>query len=906
MILLAGLWLLSIGLLVAQPAQAQAAAPLHPTFKLLDETGENVLKTGNPVSTMQTCGACHDTAFIASHSFHTDVGLSATTAPGKLATGHPWDTSPGYFGQWNALTYRYLSPDGDARIDLTTPAWIEVMGARQVGGGPAVTSRSGTSLLNLGNKASVTDTQIVDASGQLVAWDWKTSGVEEMNCFLCHIQAPNNAARIAALKAGRFQWANSATLLGTDIVSLNQSGDKLTWNAAAFDETGALLPKYITVQDPRSENCGQCHGLVNADAQTPLTLTSLDTTAWGTLTTGQIISPQRLMNSGLNLESKATLSRTWDVHAERVVSCTNCHYALNNPVYYQDSSTDRPSHLIFDPRRLDLGDYLYRPLHQFAKGEASLAPEFNNSLRRCESCHSAEVTHNWLPYKDRHMTALNCETCHIPRLYGPALQSVDWTILNTDSTPQYTYRGTENGAPVNANTLIKGFDPVLLPRNTANGSTSLAPFNLVSAWYWVYGGQGAQARPVPLRDLQAVYLDGTNYRADILAAFDANKDGKLDDKERFIDTQDQQALIARLLAARSLDNPRIVGETQPYSLNHDVATGEWAIRECHTCHGETSRINQSMLLSSRAPGAITPAFVNGTIATGGAVQTTDSGALYFNPESSAPPNNLYVFGHDAVYWIDWLGILFFFGTCLGVVAHGGLRFVATRRLKLRTAHDAAPERVYMYSVYERLWHWLQTALIIGLLLTGIIVHKPDKFGALSFSFIVQVHNILAVILVINAALAAFYHLVSGEIRQFLPKPHGFFNDAIEQAIYYLRGIFRGAPHPFQKTRDRKMNPIQQVTYLVILNVLLPLQVITGALMWGAQQFPNIAQSLGGLPLLAPLHTLAAWSFGSFIVLHVYLTTTGPKPFSYIKAMMMGWEEAPAHQPESEVKGEIES
>ena len=41
-----------------------------------------------------------------------------------------------------------------------------------------------------------------------------------------------------------------------------------------------------------------------------------------------------------------------------------------------------------------------------------------------------------------------------------------------------------------------------------------------------------------------------------------------------------------------------------------------------------------------------------------------------------------------------------------------------------------------------------------------------------------VHNILAVILVINALLSLFYHLASGEIKQFIPRPYGFFDDAI--------------------------------------------------------------------------------------------------------------------------------
>ena len=115
-----------------------------------------------------------------------------------------------------------------------------------------------------------------------------------------------------------------------------------------------------------------------------------------------------------------------------MVRCTDCHYSLNNPVYYQESTETQPDHLMFDPRRIDLGEYLYRPLHQFAKGQSAqgvLAPELDNTLRRCESCHSIQATHDWLPYKERHTEALSCETCHIPKMYAPARQYYDWTVL---------------------------------------------------------------------------------------------------------------------------------------------------------------------------------------------------------------------------------------------------------------------------------------------------------------------------------------------------------------------------------------------------------------------------------------------------------------------------------------------
>jgi thiosulfate reductase cytochrome b subunit len=52
--------------------------------------------------------------------------------------------------------------------------------------------------------------------------------------------------------------------------------------------------------------------------------------------------------------------------------------------------------------------------------------------------------------------------------------------------------------------------------------------------------------------------------------------------------------------------------------------------------------------------------------------------------------------------------------------------------------------------------------------------------------------------------------------------------------------------------------------------------------------------LGGLPVIAPVHALAAWFFATFIVGHVYLTTTGPTPLEGIRAMVTGVEEVEDH------------
>jgi thiosulfate reductase cytochrome b subunit len=281
-----------------------------------------------------------------------------------------------------------------------------------------------------------------------------------------------------------------------------------------------------------------------------------------------------------------------------------------------------------------------------------------------------------------------------------------------------------------------------------------------------------------------------------------------------------------------------------------------------------------------------PEFVlDSNVTFNGEIYQDEAGELYYQP--SPGNSDLYVLGHNSVSWIDLIGSLAFVGVLLAITVHGGLRVVSAMR---QPKDEAKTEKVYMYSVYERLWHWLQTFAIVLLLFTGLIIHKPSTFGIFGFTGVVIVHNVLAALLALNAGLSLFYHLASGEIQQYIPRPRGFFDQMITQAKFYIDGIFKGKEHPFEKTPRKKLNPLQQVTYFGILNILLPLQGITGILIWGAQRWPNIAESLGGLPFLAPLHTLTAWLFASFIVAHVYLTTTGYTPTAGIQAMMMGWEE----------------
>lgn len=208
-------------------------------------------------------------------------------------------------------------------------------------------------------------------------------------------------------------------------------------------------------------------------------------------------------------------------------------------------------------------------------------------------------------------------------------------------------------------------------------------------------------------------------------------------------------------------------------------------------------------------------------------------------------------------------------------------------------------RIYLHTLYERIWHWWQALAIMVLLATGLEVHAPDSVHLFGFALSVEVHNVFGFLLVLNAVLGLFYELTSGRIRSFVPEPRDFTTLALRQALYYVKGIFRDDPHPIEKTKDKRLNPLQKLTYLAILNVLLPVQIATGVLIWGGQRWPALVANLGGLEPLAIIHTVAAWLFGAFILMHAYLTTTaGPRWRSGVVGMITGYEEVDHHHEEA--------
>ena len=655
-------------------------------------------------------------------------------------------------------------------------------------------------------------------------------------------------------------------------------GGKLEWNAESFDEQGRLLREKLQLHSPLPENCGACHGLVRMGDK-PLTLPDNFYTTGAnpnddpysmTRRTGSVISSQMLDYSYMNLEGKQSAAHPWDIHAARMVTCTDCHHAANHPQKGGKKTNDL-AHLRNDPRSLSHDKYLLRPDHRL-------------ETSTCTDCHDPFVTHHDLPYVERHMEKLACQSCHVADLRAPVLQSVDATLVDAEGLPRRTYRNATPKEGENPNAgYVTAFQPFLLP--SAKDEGVLAPFNLVTHWTWI---DEATGDPIPLKTLRAALWTGATLHPDLRATLDANGDGKIDaERQPLTDATARQAIENRLKSL-GISKPTIHASLESHAIHHGVQGPPQVNLSCTQCHGKDSRLTRDIDLSPVVTASVLPIFPKGgdSHPTGTVVERKGKLTLEY-PENLA---GYYLLGRDRAAWSDSLGFLFFLLTVLGVMGHGGLRVYASR--KYPTTH-VETEKVYIYTAYERLWHWLMAASILLLVLTGFEIHYLGAFTLFGFSNAVFVHNFVAVVLIANAFLSLFYHLATTHIRQFIPKRENFIQDTLAQARYYMQGIFVGAPHPTEKTPERKLNPLQQMTYMMLLNVLFPFQVITGIVIWGISRWPELAESIGGLSYVTPLHNLGSWLLLSFVVAHVYLTTTGHTIFSNIHAMIDGYDELEA-------------
>lgn len=239
------------------------------------------------------------------------------------------------------------------------------------------------------------------------------------------------------------------------------------------------------------------------------------------------------------------------------------------------------------------------------------------------------------------------------------------------------------------------------------------------------------------------------------------------------------------------------------------------------------------------------------------------------------------------YWPAWLilaGIIV--AVLLAALAiHGFLRYAL--RPKQQPKEE---EYTYLYSKAVRIWHWGNALLFILLLTSGMLNH----FTIGNVPAQVELHKICGYLIVAFWLGFIVINTLSDNGVHYRIRWRGFVRRCFRQINFYLFGIMRGDPHPFIATEQSKFNPVQQLAYIAVMYVIMPLLLISGLL----SLFP---QTVGYGYWLLKAHFVLAIVGLMFILVHVYLCTTGDTLTQTFKSMVDGYHRHWKHRSSNTAK-----
>src|SRR5512133_1399861 len=200
---------------------------------------------------------------------------------------------------------------------------------------------------------------------------------------------------------------------------------------------------------------------------------------------------------------------------------------------------------------------------------------------------------------------------------------------------------------------------------------------------------------------------------------------------------------------------------------------------------------------------------------------------------------------------------------------------------------------YHYPVWVRLWHTTNAVLCLCLIVTGfsMLYADPSNDLVVGFKRAVSVHNVCGVLLTISYTVFLIGNLFTANGRHYLLAVKGLGQRLFQQGYYYAYGYFKGEKAPFPVTGERKFNPLQQVSYVGVMYMVVPLLFVTG---W-ALLFPEfiLKRFLGfsGIFLTDQFHVVLGFLVVVFLFIHLYVSTMGKSPISNFKSIITGWQES---------------
>ena len=199
--------------------------------------------------------------------------------------------------------------------------------------------------------------------------------------------------------------------------------------------------------------------------------------------------------------------------------------------------------------------------------------------------------------------------------------------------------------------------------------------------------------------------------------------------------------------------------------------------------------------------------------------------------------------------------------------------------------------MYLYPKWIRVWHVINTAMILILIVTGLSMQYTDKDNAsyvVGFAKAVRWHNFAAIVLILNYILFVTGNLLTNNGRYYRIGRKDFLSNPAKQFKYYSRGMFKGEKHPFPVTEERKFNPLQKLTYVLAMYVAFPLLIISGIGLLLPEITIKTFFGISGLILTDILHITMGFLLSIFMIIHIYTCTLGAKPTSLFWGIISGY------------------
>jgi thiosulfate reductase cytochrome b subunit len=188
---------------------------------------------------------------------------------------------------------------------------------------------------------------------------------------------------------------------------------------------------------------------------------------------------------------------------------------------------------------------------------------------------------------------------------------------------------------------------------------------------------------------------------------------------------------------------------------------------------------------------------------------------------------------------------------------------------------------------------MNAILCLFLIVTGfsMLYSNPDNGLVVGFKRAVSIHNVSGILLTVSYTIFLFGNLFTANGKHYLIVMKGAGKRLWQQGYYYVYGYFKGQKAPYPVDGEHKFNPLQQVSYVGVMYLILPMLFITG---W-AMMFPEFILKkflrFSGIFLTDQFHVILGFLVVIFLFIHLYVSTMGKSPLSNFRSIITGWQES---------------